>query len=85
MPKTSTERLRAFRKGQHTQKPAKKTPKSGLQRLREFRTKQRVLKSGVAWNSVLPAAQSSTIDNVDNTANPSTSNDASTGAERTLT
>jgi hypothetical protein len=41
------------------------------------------LKSGVALNFVLPVAQSSTIDNVDNTANPSASNDASTSAEWT--
>jgi hypothetical protein len=85
MPKTSTERVRAFRESQRAQKPAKTPPKSGLQRLREFRAKQRALKSGVALNSVLPAAQSSAIDNVDNTANPSTSNDASTSAERTST
>jgi hypothetical protein len=77
MPKTSTERVRAFRERHRVQKPAKKPPKSALQRVREFRAKQRALKSGVALNSVLPAAQSSTIDNVDNTAIPSTSNDAS--------
>jgi hypothetical protein len=77
----STERVRAFRERQRAQKPAKKTPKSGLQRLREFCAKQRALKSGVALNFVLPAAQS--IDNANNTTNPSKSNDASMSAEQT--
>lgn len=73
MSKTSIERLRTFCEiaCQHTKKW---TSVCAFYRQRE-------LKSVVAVDSVLSAAQWSTIDNVDNTAKPSTGNDVSASAK----
>lgn len=54
-----------------------KTLKYSLERLREYRGRQKVFEHLSCLLSIVPAAQSSMIDDVDNAANAFTSNETS--------
>nr|KAF7431628.1 hypothetical protein H0235_004552 [Vespula pensylvanica] len=75
MPKiTNIERVKSFRGRQRTKNPPQK---STLQRRRKFQAHRKVLKNEVALISTILSAQTSIIDNVNNTANTSTNNETS--------
>lgn len=68
MPKSSTERVRAYRERQRALRPPKKPPKSALQRAREFRARQRALKSSTPASIV--TAHLPTFDNFETKSKP---------------
>lgn len=84
MPKTAAERVRAFRERvrvfrelMNAETPPKQAPKSGAQRAREYRARQKALKIAAAAGLQLQIPEIPTIDILQPTPEPSTSNDAS--------